>query len=237
MKGILLAGGKGSRLLPATKVVNKHMIPILNKPMIMYPLETLKSLGITDIMIISGGEHIGGIADFLGDGSELGVNLTYRIQREASGIAQALSLAEAFVGDEQFAVILGDNIFDNNIAIPIPQKCGIVLKHVDDPRRFGVLTVNNMTGVKKIIEKPKEIPASDVPPMAVIGLYFYTSEVFDFIRTLEPSERGELEITDVNNYCLATLPTDIITYEGYWSDAGTVDSLKDVTDWAYENGK
>lgn len=230
MKGLILAGGKGTRLQPATYVMNKHMVPILNKPMILYPLETLKQLGIKDIMLVTGGNHIGMLAEFLGDGTGHGVNLTYRVQKEAGGIAQALSLAEGFVEPyEQFAVILGDNVFAYAPKPPEQGSCGIVVKEVHDPQRFGVYS-ETPDGLRMIIEKP-QIPQSK---KAVVGLYFYTHHVFGFIRSLKPSARGELEITDVNNWCLDNLPTEVIEYPGFWSDAGTPKSLKEVTDWAYK---
>ena len=222
MRGIILAGGKGTRLQPATYTMNKHMVPVLNTPMITYPLNTLKNMGITDILIVSGGNHIGMIAEYLGDGSSFGVKLTYKVQKEAGGIAQALALAEDFV-DGKFVVLLGDNVFGS--AVWVPQNCGIVVKSVKDPQRFGVY--HN----KEIIEKPAN-PQSD---KAVLGMYFYTPEVFAFIKELQPSARGELEITDVNNWCLKNLDTTVIDYSGFWSDAGTPGSLKDVTDWVWNN--
>lgn len=228
MKGLILAGGKGTRLLPVTRVINKHMVPILNIPMIMYPLETLKSFGIKDIMIVSGGEHIGSIADFLGDGSEFDVSLTYRVQKEAGGIAQALGLAKDFVCDQKVAVILGDNIFDNNgLTIPEDSEFALFVKKVNDAFRFGVIN----DAENAIIEKPKG--ATD--GWAVTGLYVYPSEVFDIIPTLKPSARGELEITDVNNYFLSKIEKRTIKrLETFWSDAGTPESLKEVINWAYD---
>jgi glucose-1-phosphate thymidylyltransferase len=218
MVGIILAGGKGTRLLPATKVLNKHMIPILNVPMIEYPLRTLKGMGIKDILVVSGGNHIGGIAEYLGDGSEYGVNLTYKVQKEAGGIAQALLLAEDFV-DGQFAVILGDNIFEYPPVIPLSN--GIVVKEVKNPERFGVLQGG------KIVEKPNN-PQSN---LAVTGMYFYTPKIFEFIKTLAPSARGEVEITDVNNWCIEQKDYSIENYNGFWSDAGTPESLFEVIKW------
>ncbi len=193
MKGIILAGGNGTRLRPITLVTNKHLLPVYNKPMILFPLNTLKDLGIKDILIVSGGEHIGSFMEFLGDGSEYGVNLTYRIQKEAGGIAQALYLAKDFVKDDNFAVILGDNIFEYS---PKPPKkaCSFVLKEVENPSRFGVYHNG------KIIEKPTK-PKSN---LAVTGLYFYTPEIFSFIEKLKP---------------------------GFWSDAGTFDSLLDSSNF------
>lgn len=219
MKGVILAGGNGTRLRPLTFIQNKHLIPVYNKPMIMFPIDTLKGMGITDILIVSGGEHIGKFIEYLGDGSLFDIKLTYKVQTSAGGIAQALSLAEDFVS-EQFAVILGDNIYESSV-IPPPAGCGIVLKEVADPRRFGVFADG------EIIEKPTE-PKSK---MAVTGLYFYTKQIFDFIKTLTPSARGELEITDVNNWCLKNLPTATMVYEGFWSDAGTFESLAESSNW------
>jgi len=220
MKGIILAGGHGTRLHPLTLLTNKHLLPIYNKQMVLYPLQTLKDMGIKDILLVSGGGHVGQFAELLGDGSEYGVNLTYKVQKEAGGIAQALALAEDFVGDDPFAVILGDNVFE--YGVKPPKQCGLVVKSVEDPERFGVYSDG------KIIEKPTE-PASD---MIVTGLYFYTKDIFSFIKTLEPSARGELEITDVNNWCLENINTDIIHYDGFWSDAGTLNSIQKCNIWA-----
>ncbi|MFA5695889.1 MAG: sugar phosphate nucleotidyltransferase [Bacilli bacterium] len=239
MKGLILAGGKGTRLLPATRVMNKHMVPILNTPMIVYPLETLKHFGIKDIMIVSGGDHIGGIADFLGDGSEFGISLTYRVQKEAGGIAQALALAKDFSNGERIAVILGDNIFDNNFSSEDwtgKNDVCLYIKEVENASRFGVFLQDD-SGGGTIVEKPTDVKKG----WAVTGLYIYPNEVFDVIPTLKPSKRGELEITDVNNYFLTTKPKDggtrlcqVIKVNSFWSDAGTPESLKEVTDWAYE---
>jgi glucose-1-phosphate thymidylyltransferase len=237
MRGLILAGGKGTRLLPATKVVNKHMVPILNKPMIMYPLETLKYLGITNIMITTGGNHVGGIADFLGDGSEFGVQLTYRIQRDAGGIAQALSLAQDFVGDDEAAVILGDNVFENNM-LPILDyhspgsgNATFFVKEVKDPQRFGVFSY--IDGIAEIEEKPKN-PKSN---KAVTGLYVYPPDVFSVVARLKPSARGELEISDVNNYFIKNNRYHVVDVQGFWSDAGTPESLMEVTVWAYKKSR
>lgn len=220
MRGVILAGGKGTRMLPATRVMNKHLIPLLNKPMILYPLETLKRLGITDIMVISGGEHLGGIIELLGDGSEYGVDLTYRAQKEAGGIAQALSLAEGFVGFEgHFAVILGDNVFGSDLVVPLVKQLTstLIVKEVEDPQRFGVFSDKS----RRIVEKPKK-PDSN---LAVTGLYIYTWEVFSLIRRLKPSRRGELEITDLNNLLLDKLRCDVYETRSFWSDVGTPESM------------
>lgn len=248
MKGIILAGGKGTRLLPMTKVTNKHLIPVLNNPMVLYPIETLFELGIRDILIVTGGNHIGDFAEFLGDGSEYGVSLTYRVQREAGGIAQALGLAKDFAQGEPVAVILGDNIFDNRgpaeamkeYAGGAFDKAHLFTKVVEDPNRFGVLVRHGATEEEplrnkiEIIEKPKY----EVSKEAVTGLYIYPAEVFDIIPTLAPSARGELEITDVNN---AFIERDkCIAHnigESFWSDAGTPESLLAVTKWAYDRSR
>lgn len=223
MKGVILAGGVGTRLRPLTYVSNKHLLPVYDKPMILYPLDTLRGLGITEILIISGGEHIGRFLEFMGSGTQFGVNFMYMVQKEAGGITQALALAEPFVGKEQFAVILCDNIFEDS-KIQIPPKCGIVFKEILNPEGLGVFSFKE----GKIIEKPKE----HVSNLAQTGLYFYTHEIFDFIRTQKPSARGEMEITDLNNWCLEYLETEIIRYEGKWLDAGTFDNLLEASNWA-----
>ena len=238
MKGLILAGGGGTRLKPLTEIMNKHLLPIFNKPMILYPLETLKALGIKDIMIVSGGEHIGKFTDFLGDGSEYNVNLTYRVQKKAGGIAEALGLAEAFIGGEYCVVILGDNIFDNTqITAIIPEvdldftKAYVFLKDVHDPQRFGVPEFGTDGKILKIEEKPKE-PKSFY---AVTGLYCYPPEVFDVVKVLKPSARGELEITDVNNYFVGKRSLNNFKLTGFWSDAGTFESLLTASKWVRDS--
>jgi len=223
MRGIILAGGTGSRLFPLTKVTNKHLLPVYDKPMIYYPLKTLVSAGITDIMIVSGRGHAGHFLELLGSGAEFGVKITYEIQEKAGGIAQALGLAEKWADEEAVAVILGDNLFQDNVKNDVASfKKGakIFLKEVPDAERFGVAELST-DRVLSIEEKPKK-PKSNY---AVTGLYLYDAEVFSIIRTLKPSGRGELEITDVNN---AYLKKGIMQYtilNGFWSDAGTFDSL------------
>jgi len=220
MKGVVLAGGHGTRLRPLTYTTNKHLLPIYDRQMVLFPIDTLKQMGIKDIMLVTGGEHIGHFAELLGDGSDYGVEITYRVQRDAGGIAQALGLARDFVGGEKnFAVILGDNIFSEPVAVP--EENGLVVAEVEDPERFGVYHNG------AVVEKP-ERPTSN---MAVTGLYFYTPEVFSYIECLEPSDRGELEITDVNNWVLKHAQTDIIEYPGFWSDAGTLGSMKKSAEW------
>jgi glucose-1-phosphate thymidylyltransferase len=223
MKGVILAGGTGSRLYPLTKVTNKHLLPVYDKPMIYYPMETLINAGIKDIMIVSGRGHAGHFLELLGSGVDFGVHFTYEIQEKAGGIAQALSLAEDFVDGDSVTVILGDNIFQDNIKEDVRNfKNGakIFLKEMPDAHRFGVAELNG----KKVIgieEKPQE-PRSN---FAVTGLYIYDSNVFDVVKTLKPSGRGELEITDVNNYYVHNDKMNYSVLEGYWSDAGTFDSL------------
>ncbi|MEK7509231.1 MAG: sugar phosphate nucleotidyltransferase [Patescibacteria group bacterium] len=235
MKGLILAGGKGTRLQPVTYVVNKHMVPIINRPMILYPLETLKYLGATDIMVVSGGGHIGGIAEFLGDGSEYGVSLTYRVQKAAGGIAQALGLAKDFVDGHSVAVVLGDNIFENTKLPKVPKSAGVdeaflYFARTKDPSRFGVPVFKKNGAVAKIEEKPTK-PKSKY---AVTGLYVYPPNVFDIVAKLKPSARGELEITDVNNWYIEKGKCSHALFKGFWSDAGTRESLKQVIDWAYK---
>src|SRR2546423_5068058 len=198
--GIILAGGTGSRLHPCTTVTNKHLLPIGEMPMIFYPIKKLVSAGITDILIVTGTEHMGDYISLLGSGKDFDCALTYRVQDEAGGIAQALALAERFAGGQPMCVMLGDNIFEHSIAPLIQQflsesnDAHILLKEVPDAERFGVAEMNG-SHVKRIIEKP-EVPPSN---FAVTGVYCYPADVFDIIRTLTPSERGELQITDVNN--------------------------------------
>lgn len=233
MKGVILAGGLGTRLRPATNVTNKHLIPILNKPMILYPMATLRTFGIKEVLIVSGGDHIGDFAEFLGDGSQYDLDLTYKVQKSAGGIAEALGLAEAFVAGEDVLVILGDNIFDNRQFISqefYEDMAHLYVKKVKDPQRFGVIEIKR-DYIKSIEEKPK-IPKSD---LAVTGLYHYPNDVFKIIRTLEPSDRGELEITDVNNAYLKEERLKWFEVKEFWSDAGTPKSLFEAINWAYND--
>ncbi len=228
MKGIILAGGNGTRLNPLTLVSNKHLLPVYDKPMIFYPIETLKKLGVDDILIISGGEHIGRFMELLGDGSDFGVKFTYRVQKKAGGIAEALGLAEDFSNKESIAVILGDNIFENeklpNDTFP-DDNAVLLFASVEDPQRFGVPVITDR--VIKIEEKPKH-PQSDY---AVTGLYYYPNDVFEIIKTLKPSERGELEITDLNNFYINQNKCSYNIFKGFWSDAGTFKSLLKSSNW------
>lgn len=224
MKGVILAGGTGSRLRPLTKVTNKHLLPVYNKPMIYYPIETLTKAGISDIIIVTGKEHAGNFLGLLGSGKEFSANFHYALQDEAGGIAQALSLAEAFVNNDSMTVILGDNIILDDISESIKSFSSgakIFLKEVSDPKRFGVPVFDSNNRIIKIEEKPND-PKSKY---AVTGLYQYDSTVFDKIRKLKPSQRGELEITDVNNLYLNEGKLTHDSLNGPWLDAGTFDSL------------
>lgn len=223
MKGIILAGGTGSRLYPLTKVTNKHLLPVYDKPMVYYPLQTLLDAGIKDILIVSGRGHTGHFLELLGSGANFGARFTYEIQDEAGGIAQALYLAKDFADYDNVTVILGDNIFQDNISDAVQSfKSGarIFLKPVPDAERFGVAEVGDgkVLGIEEKPEKPK----SDY---AVTGLYIYDNDVFNLIETLKPSGRGELEITDVNNDYVQSEKMEYSVLDGYWSDAGTFESL------------
>ena len=235
IRGVVLAGGKGSRLRPLTKVTNKHLLPVGKKPMIYYPIEKLLGCGIEEILIVTGVEHMGDVVTLLGSGKEFKCRFTYKVQDEAGGIAQALALAENFARCEPMAVILGDNIFESDLKRHCDefrkQKNGarILLKEVSDPNRFGVATVKD----HKVLEI-EEKPAKPKSNLAVTGIYFYDNDVFDIIRKLKPSNRGELEISDVNNAYIekGLLEYDIL--DGWWSDAGTFDSLVKVNELVNE---
>jgi glucose-1-phosphate thymidylyltransferase len=238
VKGVVLAGGLGTRLRPLTAVTNKHLLPVYDQPMIYYPIQTLVNAGITDIMIVTGGNSAGDFLKLLGNGKAFGLkHLNYTYQEGEGGIAQALALVEHFAGGDPVCVVLGDNIIEGNIAAAARayrhQGGGakIILKKVSDPDRFGVPELDGKR-VLHIQEKP-ESPKSDY---AVIGIYMYDGEVYDIIRTLKPSGRGELEITDVNN---AYIKRDEMTWEeleGWWTDAGTFESLLHASKLVAETG-
>jgi glucose-1-phosphate thymidylyltransferase len=227
MKGIVLAGGLGSRLYPLTKVTNKHLLPIYGKPMIYYPIETLVEAGVEEILIVTGGKNAGDFLRLLGNGKEFGLkHLNYTYQEGEGGIAAALSLGEFFADGKPICVFLGDNIIEGSIAGYLEnfraQGSGarVLLKEVEDPQRFGVPEIQG-DQILRIEEKPK-IPASQY---AITGIYLYDAEVFDIVRGLKPSDRGELEITDVNNAYIEKGKLSFDTLEGWWTDAGTFDSL------------
>jgi glucose-1-phosphate thymidylyltransferase len=230
MKGVILAGGTGSRLLPLTKITNKCLLPIFNRTMIEYPLVTLLKAGIREILIVSSREHAGDFIEYLGSGRDLGAEFSYKVQDEAGGIAQALLLAEDFADSRPVTVILGDNIFEDNFFRAIKtfrSGARIFLKKVPDPKRFGVAVLEGKR-VVKIIEKPSQ----PLTPFAVTGLYQYDSEVFKIIKKLKPSARGELEITDVNNAYIRRGALKAEFVKGFWTDAGTFESLARATSWA-----
>ena len=221
-----MAGGTGSRLRPLTKVTNKHLLAVGRKPMIYYPIEKLTAVGIEEILIVTGVEHMGDVVGLLGSGRESGCRFTYKVQDEAGGIAQALGLAENFAAGQPIVVILGDNLFRASLrgyAQRFLEQGGgarLLLKQVPDPERFGVAEIQQGK-VVGIAEKPKS-PRSDY---AVTGIYFYDASVFDVIRTLKPSARGELEITDVNNSYVRKGQMSCDILDGWWTDAGTFESL------------
>ena len=226
IRGIVLAGGKGTRLGELTKVTNKHLLPVGPYPMVNHPLKKLVGAGLTDVLLVSGTEHMGDFVELLGSGTAHGCRLTYRVQDEAGGIAQALSLAELFCTGSRACVLLGDNIFRDPLAPMVrqadakPDWAWIGLKRVPDPGRYGVAELKG-ENVVSIEEKPAH-PRSD---FAVVGIYIYPADVFEVIRTLKPSARGEYEITDVNNSYIEEGTLHHTELEGWWTDAGTFDSL------------
>ena len=226
MKGVILAGGGGTRLFPNTKVTNKHLLPVYNQPMIYYPIQMLLKAGIKDILILPGKDHAGDFAKLLGSGREFNANFSFKVQDHAGGLSYAVGLAEDFVGDDNFVVILGDNILEDNIVEDVQNFSGgakIFLKKVHDPERFGVAELNG-TKIISIEEKPSK-PKSD---WAAIGVYIYDSKAFRFIKDLKPSDRGELEITDLNNIYVNQGEMQAGFIKGYWFDTGTHESLVDA---------
>jgi glucose-1-phosphate thymidylyltransferase len=238
LKGVVLAGGLGTRLRPLTSVTNKHLLPVYNQPMIYYPIQTLVNAGITDIMVVTGGNSAGDFLRLLGNGKAFGLKrMNYAYQEGEGGIADALSLVEHFAGEEPVCVVLGDNIIEGNILSAVNaylQQGGgakIILKKVPDPQRFGVPRLDG-SKVLQIDEKPS-VPQSDY---AVIGIYMYDGKVYDIIRSLVPSGRGELEITDVNNAYIARNQMTWEELEGWWTDAGTFESLLHASKLVAETG-
>jgi glucose-1-phosphate thymidylyltransferase len=238
MKGVILAGGTGSRLHPLTRVTNKHLLPVYDKPMIFYPIQTLVNAGIEDIMVVTGGHNSGDFLRLLGNGKDFGLqHINYTYQEGEGGIADALRLAEYFAGGEKICVVLGDNVIETNIIAAYAQfktqerGAHIILKEVADPERFGV-PVFEGGRIVRIEEKPKQ-PKS---PYAVIGIYMYDATVFDRVRKLKLSARGEFEITDVNNQYLADGTLTYSILDGWWTDAGTFDSLLRATNLVAQGG-
>lgn len=238
MKGVILAGGLGTRLFPLTKITNKHLLPIYDRPMIYYPIQTLINAGIRDILIVTGGNNAGDFLRLLGNGKEFGLkHINYTYQEGEGGIADALKLAEYFAEEGKICVVLGDNLIETNIAHAVQaferQKSGakILLKEVPDPQRFGVAEIqgNRIVGIE---EKPK-LPRSN---NAVIGIYLYDPAVFTIARTLKPSARGELEITDVNNEYIRRGELTYDFLDGWWTDAGTFESLMRASNLVSQTG-
>lgn len=231
MKGVVLAGGLGTRLSPLTKITNKHLLPVYNQPMIYFPIRTLVDAGIEDILIVTGGNNAGDFLRLLGNGKEFGLkHLNYTYQEGEGGIAEALGLAEYFVDQEKMVVILGDNLIQGGISNAVEvfrdqdRGARILLKEVPEPQRFGVAEIRDER-IVGIEEKPKD-PKSN---LAVTGIYMYDEQVFDIIKTLKPSQRGELEITDVNNAYIAQGTMSYEILQGWWTDAGTFESLYHAT--------
>ncbi len=238
MKGVILAGGLGSRLFPLTKITNKHLLPVYDQPMIYYPIRTLINAGIDDIMIVTGGNSAGDFLKLLGNGKDFGLkHVNYTYQEGEGGIADALSLVEHFADDEPICVVLGDNIIEKNIRSAADEYrrqgkgAKIMLKEVHDPQRFGVPELDG-DRVLRIEEKPSD-PKSNY---AVVGIYFYDNTVFDVIKTLVPSDRGELEITDVNNHYIDRGEMTWNELDGWWTDAGTFESLLRASNMVAESG-
>lgn len=236
MRGIILAGGLGTRLRPLTLITNKHLLPVYNKPMILYPLETLRNSGVKDILIVCGEEYVDSFVKFLGSGKEYGANISYTIQQGNGGIPDALRHAKDFAGGRDVAVILGDNVFGGNFKKNFSAFKGgamIFLKKVNDPERFGVAVFDkNKKKVIKIEEKPKN-PKSN---LIKTGLYIFDKNVFDIIDTLKPSLRGETEITDVVNTYIQKGNINFSLVRGFWSDAGTIHSLLQTSIWVAKKG-
>jgi glucose-1-phosphate thymidylyltransferase len=239
MKGIILAGGIGTRLRPLTRITNKHLLPVYDKPMIYYPIECLVNAGIDEVIIVTGGEHAGDFLRLLKNGEGMGLrHLEYAYQEGEGGIADALKVAEDFADGEKVCVILGDNIIQTNIRkaagdfFTQPSGAKLLLKEVEDPQRFGVVRFDDDGQVSEIVEKPSDPPSAH----AVTGIYFYDSDVFDICKTLEPSGRGELEITDVNNEYLRRGDLSYEVLDGWWTDAGTFESLYRANQLVREGG-
>jgi glucose-1-phosphate thymidylyltransferase len=235
MKGVILAGGKGTRLYPLTKATNKHLLPVGREPMIYHPIRHMVACGITDILVVTSVDHMGEMVNCLGSGSELGCGLTYRVQDGPLGIANALALAEGFAAGGKICVFLGDNVFQESIA-PIvarfrQQETGarVVLKSVHDPQRYGVAALDEQH-IVEIEEKPQRPKTS----FAVVGLYLYDGQVFDIIRGIAPSARGEYEITSVNNVYIERRQLQYDIYAGEWTDAGTFESLQEANKLMHE---
>ena len=234
LKGVVLAGGSGSRLFPLTLVTNKHLLPVYDRPMIFYPLQTLREMGCREVLVVVGGRSVGDILELLHDGSDMGLSLTYRYQRGALGIAHAIGLAREFAGEDPIAIVLGDNILRGSLRefadafVAGAAEAGAVLTEVADPKRFGVAEFDAEGRVIGFEEKPDQ-PKSNLIP---IGVYLFRPSVFSVIDSLRPSARGEFEITDLLNHYLRDGRLAHTVFRGEWQDAGTIDSLRESTDFA-----
>jgi glucose-1-phosphate thymidylyltransferase len=236
MKGIILAGGKGTRLRPLTKITSKQLLPVYDKPMIFYPLNTLLKAGITEILIIIAPDYAGHFLHLLGSGKEFGAKFTYEIQEEATGLSSAFIIGDSFIGDDSVALILGDNIFEDDLTDMIQNfKSGgrVAAIEVTDPERFGVVEFDETGKVISIEEKPKN-PKSNY---AIPGIYIYDSKVVQFAKELKPSDRGELEIVDLHKKYLDLDELDVVKLNGKWFDTGTFDSLLEAANWVKEKKK
>ncbi len=233
MRGIILSGGSGTRLRPLTKITSKQLLPVYNRPMIYYPLNTLIRAGIKEILVIVAPERAGDYLNLLGSGREFGVKFTYEIQDKPEGLAQAFIIGQNFIDNEDVAMILGDNIFEDDFSEAIKSFKGgakIFAKEVPDPERFGVVKFDASRKAEKIVEKPKDYLSN----YAVTGLYVYDNRVVEVAKNMKPSERGELEITDVNNWYLEKSELEVALVQGEWLDAGTFDSLLRAQNFAKE---
>jgi len=234
LKGVLLAGGGGTRLFPITLVTNKHLLPVYDRPMVMWPLETLREMGAREVLVVVGGRSVGDMLELLHDGSDLGLDLTFRYQRGALGIAHAIGLARQFAAGDPIAVMLGDNVIHGSLRdfavefVGSDAEAGAVLKRVPDPERFGVAEFDDAGRIVRFEEKPRQ-PKSDLIP---IGVYLFRKSVFEVLPTLRPSARGEFEITDVLNHYLQRGSLISHVWEGGWTDAGTIESLLEATQLA-----
>jgi glucose-1-phosphate thymidylyltransferase len=237
LKGVILAGGTGSRLSPLTKIINKHLLPVGRNPMIFWPIIKLKEAGINRILIVTNKESLSLFIQLLGDGNELGVQLEYKVQQSASGIAGGISLAKNFVEEEKFIVLLGDNIFESSLTPFIQsfkqQKEGakVLLKEVSDPHRYGIAEINYE---KQIINSIQEKPSNPLSNYCVVGIYMFDKQVFQFIEDISPSKRGELEVTDVNNLYIKQQQLSYDVLSGWWIDAGTHESLYKANTLIYQ---
>jgi glucose-1-phosphate thymidylyltransferase len=243
VKGVILAGGSGTRLYPLTRITNKHLLPLYDRPMVTYAIEALVRAGVSELMLVTGGTHAGEFFRLLGNGHDYGIDrLFYAYQEQAGGIAEALGLAERFVDRDRVVVMLADNVFERSLAPSVenferqPEGARIILSRVDEPehlRHLGVPELDGESKVKKIVEKPASPPS----PYAVTGVYFYDASVWDVIPTLRPSGRGELEITDVNNWFVAAGRMEADVLDGFWGDAGeSIDAYYEVNDFVRTRG-